>query len=84
MFVYAESQVISCANGRTPKFYFGEYYSIERGIEMSTLINRDQILISQIITNIYHYVADCVEYEPDNSTIDSLGRFSSKVLYFDG
>lgn len=83
-FIYfSESQLISCANGKTPSFYFGEFYSIEKGIEISTLINKDQIWIMNIATKTHLYKADCVEYVPDNSTIDNLGRFSSKVLFYD-
>ena len=60
-----------------PQHFWGDYYSIERGDNLDTLIN------AQSLTNKYITNGLCDEYKVEESTVDARGRFDAKILFFD-
>ena len=78
----AESHIISCADGNTPSFYLGDYYSLERGMEVYTYIGKN-FISSFIPATGTDYVANCVEYLPEKDSVDNQGKFHSNILFYD-
>ena len=58
-----------------PAQYWGDYYSIEQGIELNTLINNDELTNEQ-------FQGRCYDILKDNTTVDAQGNYDSKVLFY--
>lgn len=60
-----------------PDHFWGDFYSIDQGVEIDTIINDIGI------QNKYLSDARCVEYLADNATLDAQGRYHAKILFND-
>ncbi|KAK2170127.1 hypothetical protein LSH36_4g10029 [Paralvinella palmiformis] len=58
-----------------PTFLRGDWFSMERGADVNTLINDDKL------TNKY-FSGSCFDRWDDNSTLDANGNHDSKILYY--
>lgn len=58
-----------------PDFHVGDWYSIEQGKELNTLINEHQ-LINEVFSG------ECLDLRRENATIDADGRYHSTVLFY--
>ena len=61
---------------QVPRHFWGDFYSIERGIELETLINENR-MENKV------FKGQCKEYQVDNSTIDANGRYNARILFYD-
>ena len=69
--------IFSDSSCLVPEHFRGNFFSIDRGDSLETLIDAKGIK-SKYLDGL------CVDYLIDNSTLtESLGRFNAKVLFYD-
>ena len=69
--------LLSAGLCEVPGHFHGDFYSIDQGIEIQTIINKDGITNGDLNN------ALCTEFRPDNSSYDATGRFDAHVLFHD-
>ena len=67
---------VSDAACTLPDGYWGDWFSMEMGDDIDTLMN-EKMLSNQF------FEGECVDRWDDNSTVDALGNFDSKILFLD-
>ena len=60
-----------------PKQFQGDWFSMERGEDLNTIIN-DELFENRFYTGV------CDELKNDNSSIDADGNFDSEILFLTG
>ena len=58
-----------------PLFYQGDWYSIEQGKELNTLIKVDE-LVNEVFTGTCHGM------RREEASVDALGRYHSEILFY--
>ena len=59
---------------KVPKQYWGDFYSIEQGNELNTMISSDEL-----DNGVFR--GGCTEIKIDNATYDAAGNHDSKILF---